>query len=349
MKYLVSISAVIFLVVVLASFRTEYAYRPGKKNYELKIPVGFPKPYIPEDNQLTEERIALGKMLFFDPILSSDKKISCASCHIPQNSFTDSTRLSLGVNGAMGDRNSMPLINLAWSNSFMWDGGVPSLEQQILNPLTNHKEMNMKVEEVIDRLSSHPLYPKLFKKAYGTKPDAASLFKAIASFERTLISANSKYDRFYYGKDRSVFNESEYRGYLLFNSEKAHCASCHSGFNFTNNTFQNNGLYKEYKDQGRYNITFDEADKGKFKVPTLRNVALTAPYMHDGSIETLEEVLDHYNKGGNDHPNQSMHVHRHEDEKLSEEEKVDIINFLKTLTDESFINNPEFIPSNEKN
>jgi cytochrome c peroxidase len=340
MKILLYISACLFLLVTLLSFTSEYGNSPGK--YDMKIPAGFPRPLIPEDNKLTKERVQLGKMLFFDPILSSDQKISCSSCHAPANSFSDSRQFSLGVNDSAGDRNSMPLVNLAWSNSFMWDGGVPSLELQIMNPLTNHKEMNMEIPAALERLSAHPVYPKLFKKAYGLKPDAASLFKAIASFERTLISSGSKYDRFYYGKDRSVYNESEYRGYLLFNSEKAHCASCHSGFNFTNNTFQNNGLYKEYKDQGRYRITFDESDKGKFKVPTLRNVALTRPYMHDGSLNTLEEVLDHYNNGGKDHPNQSMHVHRHPDERLSDEEKKDIINFLGTLTDESFINNPEF-------
>lgn len=311
--------------------------------YPFVIPYGFPEPIIPEDNKLTVERVKLGKMLFYDKNLSSDRSVSCASCHAPSKAFSDNTAFSLGVEKKAGERNSMPLINLAWSNSFFWDGGVPTLEMQVLKPLTNHLEMNMKLPEVMKRLAENKEYKVLFKKAYGVNPDEASLFKAIACFERTLISGSSKFDKYFYQK-RDVFNESELRGYKLFfdNNGKVHCASCHSGVNFTNNSFQNNGLYLDYQDQGRYKITGREADKGKFKVPTLRNIALTAPYMHDGSLLTLEEVIDHYNTGGKYHPNKSPHVHIHRGLELTKTDKEDLINFLKTLTDEEFITNRDF-------
>ncbi|MBO9699137.1 MAG: c-type cytochrome [Sporocytophaga sp.] len=316
--------------------------KEGKKEnsiepaYELIIPEGFPQPEIPTDNQLTRERIALGKMLFFDPILSADSSISCGSCHNPAIAFSDMSSLSMGVDGQMGTRNTMPLMNLAWFNSFMWDGGIPSLELQVLAPVTNHLEMNLPLEEAISRLKKHPVYPSLFKKAYDRDPDDFSLFRAIAAYERTLISGNSKYDQYFYQK-KEIFSESEINGMNLFFSDRLHCASCHSGINFTNGSFQNTGLYVVYPDQGRYLITGDESDKGKFKVPTLRNVELTAPYMHDGSIATLEEVLEHYLRGGKFNTNKSPHVHYHE-ESLNDQEKKDVINFLKTLTDTSFVN-----------
>ena len=282
-------------------------------------------------------------MLFFDKILSSDKSISCASCHSQQNSFGDNRTISLGVNDAVGDRNAMPLINLAWSNSFFWDGGVPTLELQVLKPLTDHKEMNMDIEEAVNRLKKSKTYPKLFMKAYGSEPDASTLVKAIACFERTLISFDSKYDRWKRSKG-SGFDDSEVRGFFLFVGGQTHCTSCHSGINFTNNSFQNNGLSVSYADEGRFKITNNQDDIGKFKVPTLRNIALTAPYMHDGSFKTLEEVVEHYNSGGKPHPNKSPHVHNNDSPPLTEEQKTDLINFLKTLTDESFVNNSEFKP-----
>ncbi len=310
--------------------------------YELKIPAGFPKPGIPYNNRLTVERVKLGKMLFFDKILSSDKSISCASCHIPANSFSDTVQFSRGVHDSLGVRNTMPLINLAWSRSFFWDGGVPSLELQVLKPLTSHNEMNLSLPEAVERLKKNAAYRNLFMEAYGSPPDAGTLFKALASYERTLVSGNSKFDRYFYQKDSSAFNASERRGYRIFFDDeyKMHCAACHSGVNFTNDSYQNNGLYMEYQDQGRYLITAQESDKGKFKVPTLRNIALTAPYMHDGSMKTLYEVVEHYNLGNKEkpHPNKSPHVHVHGGSfLLTETEKTDLVNFLKTLTDEEFI------------
>ena len=335
----------LLLIFTSILFCCSAVYKIVEKPYELTVPEGFPKPNIPEDNQLTADRIALGKKLFYDTILSADKTLSCASCHAQTLAFSDGKKLSIGFHSALSDRNSMPLINLAWSNTFFWDGGVASLELQVLKPLTSVNEMNLPVQEAVARLNADKNYKKLFKKAYGTDPDAASLFKALAGFERTLISSNTKFDAYFYRKDATAFNESELRGYrLFFNGEKVHCGSCHSGINLTNNTFQNNGLYMEYADQGRYRITGKESDKGKFKVPTLRNIALTSPYMHDGSLSTLEEVIDHYNTGGVAHPNKSEHVHIHKGMKLTVQDKIDLVNFLHTLTDVEFITNPAFHP-----
>ncbi len=314
---------------------------PQNNNYALALPSGFPMPNIPEDNKLTLERIDLGKKLFFDKLLSKDQTISCGSCHAQEIAFSDRSAFSLGVNDSISSRNSMPLINLAWSKSFFWDGGVPTLELQVIAPIENHKEMNLSLSEAIARLSSHPEYPALFKKTYDRAPDVFSLVRAISCYERTLISGNSKFDQYYYQGNTTALTTSELKGMNLFFSDSTHCASCHNGINFTNGTFQNNGIYESYQDPGRYKITYDNADFGKFKVPTLRNIALTGPYMHDGSKSTLEEVLEHYLSGGKNNTNKSAHVHQLH---LSNEEKADLLNFLKALTDESFIANPNFKP-----
>jgi cytochrome c peroxidase len=314
---------------------------PLIEDYHLNIPKGFPMPKIPEDNLLTKDRVALGKMLFHDKLLSKDKTISCASCHSQSHAFSDNKAFSIGVDGQLSERNSMPIMNLAWSPSFFWDGGVPTLELQVFAPLTNPKEMNISIAEVVQRLKDHPEYPGLFRKAYNREPDDFSLFRAIASYERTLISGNSKFDQYYYQGNTSAMNASELRGMDLFFGDSTHCSSCHNGFNFTNNTFQNNGIYEVYQDWGRYNVTNDFYDIGKFRVPSLRNIALTAPYMHDGSFETLEEVIEHYQNGGKKNSNQSSHVHQLY---LTEQEKTDLVNFLKALTDETFINNHEHKP-----
>lgn len=305
--------------------------------YELVFPAEFGQPYIPEDNELTVNRVKLGKLLFFDPILSKEKSVSCASCHAPEHSFSDINRFSQGSQGFFGERNSMSLINMAWSTSFFWDGSALSLEAQARVPLTNAIEMNMTIEEAVKRLNEHPDYPQLFYDAYQRLPDEYSLLRAIASYERTLISSNNKYDQFYLQGKFEVLNDSEIRGLYLFNGsgDKVHCSSCHTGNQFTNGAFENNGLYDFYLDKGRYKITGKDSDIGKFKVPTLRNVALTPPYMHDGSVQTLEEVVEFYSTGGSNHPNKSSHIHVHTP--LTETEKEDLVNFLKALTDQKFI------------
>ncbi|MCU0431261.1 MAG: c-type cytochrome [Cytophagaceae bacterium] len=330
------------MMVMLLSIASVWA--PSDTPYYLNLPPGFPEPVIPAGNEFTQERVALGKKLFYDTRLSSNGKLSCASCHNPIHSFTDTARVSMGVDNKSGTRNSMPLVNLAWASSFFWDGGVPTLEMQIRKPLTSHVEMNRDVAALMRDLQADAEYKSLFKKAYGSLNEE-NLYKAIACFERTLVSGNSRFDFYFYYK-QPVFSESEERGYKLFfdGNYKLHCASCHGGFNFTNQSFQNNGLYESYADQGRYLITNLERDKGKFKVPSLRNVELTAPYMHDGSLKTLEEVVEHYASGGKNHPNKSPHVHIHQAYQLTEQDKVDLVNFLKTLTDRDFIYKREHRP-----
>lgn len=307
---------------------------PELTPFALEIPKGFPAPDIPADNALTENRVKLGKMLFFDKALSLDSSISCGSCHFAEHAFTDPRRFSLGVNDSLSLRNAMPIFNLAYNRSFFWDGGVPTLELQVLAPIENHLEMNLSLQEAEARIKQNPQYRELFRKAYNREPDLYGLVRAIASYERTLISGNSKYDKYVYQNDKSVLNPSELRGMQVFFGEKAECFHCHTGFNFSDQTFQNNGLYAEYADQGRARITGRNLDIGKFKVPSLRNLSYTAPYMHDGSLNTLEEVVQHYMSGGKNHPNQNPTIRPFT---LTPEEQEDLIAFLKTLDDSEFV------------
>lgn len=302
------------------------------------VPAGFPAMPVPADNGLTPQRIALGKRLFFDAQLSRTGKVACGSCHLQQNAFADPRQYSIGVEGRLGDRNAPALINMAWNTSFFWDGGVPTLEQQAIAPIINPLEMDMPLQGVVDRVKADPSYVEMFRTAYGSDPKPEWVTKAIASFVRTMVSGNSRYDRFNRG-DSAALNASERRGMGLFFGERAECFHCHVGFNLTNNTFQNNGLYSVYADSGRGRVTERPSDLGKFKVPTLRNVEVTAPYMHDGSLATLEDVVEHYASGGKGHPNQSSTIHRLD---LTEEEKTDLIAFLKSLTDQAFLSDPDF-------
>lgn len=307
--------------------------------YDLRIPAGFPEPAIPEDNQLTNTRVELGRRLFYDPVLSLDSSVSCATCHFQHLAFADPAPLSEGVDGRTGLRNSPALFNLAYAESFFRDGGVPTLELQVLAPISDENEMDNNIVTVVERLQRIPAYVELCQEAYGRTPDPFCLTRALAAFERTLISGDSRYDRHSYHGESGALNAAEIRGLNLFQSDALKCAECHSGFNFTNEDFRNNGLKAVYPDTGRARITLDPADAGKFKVPSLRNVALTAPYMHDGSIATLGEVIDHYAAGGMGHRNQDPLVAGFV---LSDAEKADLIAFLESLTDEVFIRNPVF-------
>ncbi len=307
--------------------------------YVLTHPAHFPKMPIPEDNELTVKRVALGKKLFFDKILSLDNSQSCASCHDIDHAFADPRKGSVGVNGHVGTRNAMPLINLGWEKSFFWDGRSATLEEQALLPIQDPTEMASNLEDVINKLLAHDEYPELFDKAYGEPPSEATLAKAIASFERILISGGSRYDRYVEG-DTNALTASEKRGMsLVLDSHTAECNHCHVGFNFTDHTFHNTGLDRGTIDPGRLAVTGDLNDEAAFKVPTLRNIALTAPYMHDGRFETLEEVVDHYANGGQGHHNQTPLVRRFI---LTPTDKEDLVNFLKALTDEAFVENPAF-------
>ena len=312
------------------------------EDFHLEIPQGFPEMPIPEGNELTAKRVALGKKMFFDPILSLDTSISCASCHFQHLAFSDSVPISKGVHGKNGIRNAQPLINLGYNTSFFRDGGVKTLEMQVMAPLETEEEMHLNIVAAAGRLKEHPEYPQLIKEAYNRTPDPFSITRAIAAFERTLLSGNSAYDQYVFQGKEGALSEDQLKGMELFESERLKCNTCHSGFNFTNQEIVSNGLYESYeKDGGRFRITLRAKDEGKFKVPTLRNVALTGPYMHDGSMNTLEEVIDHYASGGSGHVNKSDKITGFE---ISETEKAQLIAFLNSLTDESFVENLAYKP-----
>lgn len=302
------------------------------------VPERFPKMPVPESNPLTDERVELGKRLFHDPSLSRTRDVACASCHEQAHAFADPRRFSAGVDGQLGVRNAPPLFNLAWNTSFFWDGGAPTLEHQVAGPIKNPLEMDMRLDEVVERLAGDATYVEQFEAAFDRGPDQEGVTKAIASFLRTMVSGDSRNDRFERG-DPTALTAIEQRGRDLFYSERAECFHCHVGFNLTNNGFHNNGTRADDPDLGREAITERASDRGKFKVPSLRNVAVTAPYMHDGSLATLEEVIEHYSKGGEGHPNTDPTIHPL---RLSAEEKVELAAFLRALTDDAFLTDPRF-------
>ncbi len=299
---------------------------------------------IPEDNPITVEGVELGRMLFYDKRLSGDNTMSCASCHLQSSAFTDPEQFSEGIDGEIGERNAMQIINAGWFTSYFWDGRAESLEHQAFGPVVNPVELNETWPNVEAKISEDPDYPAMFANVFGTETvDSVRISKAISQFERTLLSFNSKFDDYFYG-DFTGFTASEENGFDIFFSEKGDCIHCHSGPILTDNEFRNNGLDFELTDLGLGEVTGDPDDDGKFKVPTLRNIEFTAPYMHDGRFATLEEVVEHYNSGVKaDSPNLDPEMeHASEGLNLTEQEKVDLINFLKTFTDPEFINNPDF-------
>ena len=299
---------------------------------QIEIPFGFPKIIVPEDNPLSEAKIELGKKLFFEKLLSRDSSISCATCHNPKYAFTDGLEKAKGIKDREVSRNTPTLTNIAYNTSFLRDGVNPSLEAQVIVPIHEKNEFDFHILLAAERLKKKKEYVDLSLAAFGEIPNPKVISNAIASFERTLISGNSRYDQFKFQKDSSALSINELRGMHLFN--KHNCVTCHSGFNFTNGEVVNNGLYQHYEDIGKMRVTLDPKDKGAFKVPTLRNVALTAPYMHDGSLKSLEAVVDHYIKGGFDNPNKDNRI---KELSLSENDKQDLVAFLKCLTDSSFI------------
>lgn len=309
--------------------------------FELQVPEGFPQPAIPDDNQLTYARVELGKKLFYDKSLSLDSTISCASCHFPEKAFTDPRPVSIGVDGKKGIRNSISLANVTYQNEFFRDGGAHTIEMQVAAPLEDTNEMATGILALIERLESNETYQKMAQEAYGRKMDAFVLTRAIGAFQRTLISGNSPYDQYING-DSTALNPSEKRGMKLFFGDKTKCAECHSGFMLTDFTYRNIGLYKSYKDTGRARITTLSQDVGKFRVPSLRNIALTGPYMHDGSVKTLEEVVEIYMEGGKGHRNQDPLIQPFH---LTAIEQKDLINFMNSLTDSTFLINKAFVYS----
>jgi len=316
----------LFLVLILGMFSFS-------KDFILDIPQGFPAPFIPADNQLTQSRVDLGKKLFFDTMMSRDSTVSCATCHIPELAFTDGLKKGIGIRNQEVGRNTPTLTNVAYQDKFLWDGVNPSLVAQVMIPIHEHNEFDFHVLLVAERMKKDQAYVKLCQTAYGGDPNPFAITHAIASYERTLISGNSRYDQFVFQGDSLALNEDERRGMDLFFNQ-LYCTECHSGFNFTNQSLSNNGLYANYLDSGRIRLTGLESDRAIFKVPTLRNIGVTSPYMHDGSKATLAEVVAHYSLGGKNHANKNAAIIPFE---LSEKEQQDLLSFLHSLTDSTFI------------
>lgn len=325
----------------------------GYTPVSLEIPALFEQnilpPVIPEDNPLSEEGIALGKRLFFDPILSANNTQACVDCHRPQNAFSDPRQFSVGIDGSEGTRNSMPLFNLAWNyeEKFNWDGSATTLEEQIFEPVTNPIEMANTWPNVENSLQNSAEYPALFEAAFGSSTiDSTMVTKAIAQFIRTLISSNSKFDQFLLGE--AELTPSEQNGLDIFMDEsRGDCFHCHGNPNnplWVDNIFHNNGLDESFTDLGRGGFTGDPREFGQFKSGSLRNLAFTAPYMHDGRFATLEDVIDHYSEGlvYSQTIDPLMKKVAEGGVGLTEEEKADLKAFLLTLSDPSFINNPDF-------
>lgn len=310
------------------------------KEYTFVIPKNFGKPnYDFQKNPLNEATIQLGRALFYDPILSKNNSISCTSCHSPYNAFAHTDHsLSHGIDDSIGTRNAPALMNLAWQKSFMWDGAINHIDMQALAPISNKIEMNETIENIVKKLEQSTLYPSLFFKAYGDKNITGErILKAIAQFQLTLISSDSKYDSVM--RKQTTFNAQEKKGYELF---KQNCNSCHTEPLFTNHTFANNGLAVDtaLNDFGRWNITHQSSDSLKFKVPTLRNIEFTYPYMHDGRFKKISDVLNHYTKNITASPTLAPELKNNI--ALTSNEKVDLTAFLLTLSDKHFVFNPDF-------
>lgn len=313
---------------------------PSSNDALFTIPKGWQQPtYNFSNNPLSREKIALGHLLFYDPILSGDSTISCASCHSPYNAFTHVDHdLSHGIGGKIGTRNSPALMNLAWHSSFMWDGAINHLDMQALAPISHPAEMGENIAHVAEKLQGSNKYPALFYKSFGDSTVTGEhILKAIAQFLLTIVSANAKYDRVM--RKETQFNEQEKNGYRLF---RQHCATCHREPLFTNLKFANNGLKADttLNDLGRMKVTNNPADSLQFKVPTLRNIEFSYPYMHDGRFKKLSEVIQHYTSGI-EH-NKTIAKELAHPIVLSSNQKTDLIAFLLTLSDKEFLFNPKF-------
>ena len=354
MNNLLSYLLIYFTLILSCSserLESETSYTPIPVN--LNIPDVFQDrilpPVIPSNNPLTEEGIELGKKLFFDKKLSVNGSQSCADCHKPSNSFTDARQYSIGVDNIQGTRNSMPLFNLAWNydDRFFWDGRELSLERQVFDPITNPIEMHNTIANLVQELQIDSEYPEMFLKAFGTEIiDSVQIGKAIAQYERTIISANSKFDKYLLGQTTLTIQEEE--GFNIFmDEERGDCFHCHGNENnplWTDNKFHNNGLDNNFSDLGLGAVTGNPNDNGKFKTPSLRNLEFTAPYMHDGRFNTIDEVINHYSEGLQDSQTVDplMKMVSQGGVQLSFEEKANLKAFLLTLSDYDFISNPDF-------
>ncbi|HEY0976048.1 MAG TPA: cytochrome c peroxidase [Flavobacteriales bacterium] len=320
---------------------------PGITPFVLQLPPGalelIGPPVDMSHNPLTVQGVALGRKLFHDPVLSADHSVSCASCHRQEHAFADPAVLSQGVGGALGTRHAMSLANLAWSDRFFWDGRIEGLEAQAHDPVVHPLEMANTWPTVEARLAVDPAYRALFRAAFGSEStDSSAVTNALAQFVRSLTSFDSPFDRFHFGGDVSAMSEEAQNGLVLFNSQ-GRCGGCHTLGLFTDQAFRNNGLDLVHNDPGLGAHTGNPGDLGKFKVPTLRNVAVSAPYMHDGRFATLEEVLQHYNGGvhmASPNVDLLMDYWGMNPTPFSPNEINDLLAFLNALTDEQFLTDP---------
>ncbi|MCY4160194.1 MAG: cytochrome-c peroxidase [Bacteroidetes bacterium] len=319
-----------FICIALAISACTQPDSGSEEQLDLVVPGGFESVPIPSHNSLTKSKVLLGQQLFFDPILSVDSTVSCATCHIPHKFFSDGQVISQGIKGRSGTRNTPSLINIAYHKLFFWDGGSITLEHQIFGPLQNSTEMGIDLSSAIDRLESNETYRESFQDIFEEPPSLRGLTQSIAAYQRTLLSRGARYDSYRAG-DKSALRPAERRGLSLFEG-KAGCIHCHNGFLLTSLIFENNGLPISRGDSGRARVTGLREDYGKFKIPSLRNISETAPYMHDGRMVTLSEVIEHYNKGGNDVRGKSALI---KPLYLNELERADLEAFLHSLTDSS--------------
>jgi cytochrome c peroxidase len=319
-------------VIIFGGFSLFLASCVKESDNTLEHPFEYKIPQLiyPTDNQDDSLRVLLGRHLFYDPALSLDSTISCANCHIQQFAFADTSRFSRGIEGRMGRRNSPSLINIAYAPYLMREGAVPTLEMQVLVPIQEHEEFDFNILEVVERLKKQPKYVQWSEQAYGRELDAFVLTRSIAAFERRILGLDAPFDEYLRDGRANAISQEAIRGMRLFYSDSLACGKCHSGALLTNFSFKNNGLYREYSDPGRYRATGKLEDIGVFKVPSLRNVARTAPYMHDGSLKSLDAVLNHYAQGGAKNELQDSLIKGFS---LSEVEKKAIVSFLETLTE----------------
>ncbi len=333
------------LAVLIAGLLLWYAAgnpgpaRPIGRVVQIQAPLGLPPVPVPADNPPTAETIELGRRLYYDTALSVDNTISCASCHNDQLGFADARRVSVGVGGKTGVRNSPSVVNSAYWTLQFWDGRAPTLEKQTEGPVANPVEMAHSLKGVVHKLSGDPSYVAAFEKAFGPGPITyEKVEKCIASFERTVLSGDSAFDRYYYGGDKTAMTESQIRGLEIFRDpKKGNCAACHTigehSALLTDNKFHNIGVgveNSEPTDNGRSVFSGNAQDTGAFRTPSLRNVALTAPYMHDGSMKTLKDTMDYYVGGGNS--NQYLDKEMHSLDFLTGQEREDLMNFMQALT-----------------
>jgi cytochrome c peroxidase len=306
----------------------------------IEVPPGFPNPTIPADNPTTVEGVVLGRRLFYDPILSGDSTQACASCHHQDHAFGGPTRFASGIDGVQGTRQAPTIINAAWLPSAFWDGRAASLEDQASQPVPNPDEMHLDWDEAVRRIQRHPEYPDLFCNVFGSSTITKDrVVMAIGQFERTFVSANSKYDKFTRGE--LELSPLEEKGRLIFFTEVGDCVHCHGQAVGFDGDFHNIGLDSIPVDKGLEAITGDPADAGKFKTPSLRNIMASAPYMHDGRFNTIDEVLDHYNLGFHDSPLVDPLIRTRLSRPSMTGDQIQALKaFLGTFTDSTFLNNP---------